>query len=55
MIDLDFKNWINEVSGATGAAFDPKQKPKEDWNWEGAPGKTGVCPKKGPIKVKNDK
>ena len=55
MDNLDFYQWFysdkedaHEMAG-TGAVFDPKQKPKEDWNWEGAPGKTGVSPSKGPI------
>jgi hypothetical protein len=55
-IDLKFGDWFTEMSGSTGAVFDPKQKPKEDWNWQGTPGTTGVSPKKGPIiKEKNEK
>jgi hypothetical protein len=52
--DLNFKNWLAEMVG-TNAIFDPKKKPKEDWNWQGTPGSTGVSPKKGPIKVKHGK
>lgn len=48
--NFSFKDWL-EMCG-TGVVFDPKQKPKEDWNWQGAPGKTGVSPKQDPIKKK---
>lgn len=48
--NLNFKKWLE-----TSVVFDPKQKPKEDWNWEGSPGKIGVSPKKNPIGVKKKK
>ena len=44
---MNFKKWL-EMCG-TGAIYDPKVKPKEDFNWWGAVGKQGVSPKKGPI------
>lgn len=44
---LKFKQWLEMVG--TGAVYDGT-KPKEDWNWWGAVGKTGVTPRKGPIK-----
>lgn len=48
MSKLDFRKWLEMVG--TGVVFDPTQKPKEDWNWWGAPGKTAVSPKEDPIK-----
>ena len=44
---MSFKQWM-EMAG-TGAVFDPTQKSR-DWNWQGAPGSTGVTPKENPIK-----
>jgi len=49
--------------GSTGVVFNPKIRPgpHSDWNYLGAPGRTGVSPKEGPIKnwtkkrKKNDK
>lgn len=50
--ELNFKHWIaQEIAGATGVVGDTKQK-SNDWNWEGAPGKTGVSPKEDPIGCK---
>jgi hypothetical protein len=49
MQKLDFKTWL-EMMGSTGAIYDPSEKPEEDWNWQGAPGKTAVSPKEDPIK-----
>lgn len=46
---MNFKQWLE-----TFAVYDGT-KSSEDWNWWGAPGKTGVTPKKSPIKPKNDK
>lgn len=54
---LNFKEWLSkkiEMCG-TGVVFDPKQKPKEDWNWEGSPGKTGISPKAWPVGYKPKK
>lgn len=52
MEKLEFKTWLEMVGEmvGTGVVYDPSQKPKEDWNWWGAPGKTAVSPKEGPIK-----
>jgi hypothetical protein len=49
---IPFEEWFlqREMVG-TGAVYDGT-KPSEDWNWWGAPGSTGVSPKKGPIKPK---
>lgn len=44
MEKLNFKKWM-EMCG-TGAVYDGT-KPKEDWNWWGAPGKPAVTPSKG--------
>jgi hypothetical protein len=53
--ELNFKIWIaNEVAGATAVVGDTKQKSR-DWNWEGAPGSTGVSPKEFPIGYKKKK
>ena len=49
----NFKEFL-EMCGATGVIYD-KTKPKEDWNWEGTPGKNVVSPSKDPIKNKNEK
>lgn len=49
---LQFSKWMQSEMAGTGAIYDPKQKPKEDWNWQGAVGKIGVSPKKGPIMKK---
>lgn len=42
MEKLTFKQWL-EMMGSTGAIYDGS-KSSEDWNWQGAPGKTGVSP-----------
>lgn len=53
MKKLYFKKWL-EMTG-TGAVYDGT-KSKEDWNWWGAPGSSGVSPKDGvPIKKKKRK
>lgn len=49
-MQLEFEKWFVKEMAATGVVFNPKIKPKEDWNYEGTPGSTGVTPKKGPIK-----
>ncbi len=41
----------NEMA-ATGVVYDPRVKPKQDWNYEGVPGSTGVSPKEWPIGFK---
>lgn len=47
---LDFKKWLEMVG--TYVVYDKKQKPKEDWNYEGAAGKLAVSPKENPIGIK---
>jgi hypothetical protein len=41
----------NEMA-ATSVVYDPRVKSKEDWNYEGSPGSTGVSPKEWPIGFK---
>ena len=44
---MNFKEFLEMIG--TSVPYDGT-KPKEDWNWWGAVGKTGVSPKKDPIK-----
>jgi hypothetical protein len=53
MTNLSFRKWLEMVG--TGAIYDGT-KPKEDWNWWGAPGAPAVSPRKGvEIKKKHKK
>ena len=49
LANLDFRQFL-EIGGATGVVFNPKVKKSRGWNYEGAPGSTGVSPKENPIK-----
>lgn len=49
---MEFRKWLAEMMGSTGAIYDPKQKPKEDWNWQGAVGNLGGTTIKGKDPIK---
>ena len=50
MTNLSFRQWLEMVG--TGAVYDGT-KPKEDWNWWGAPGAPAVSPRRG-VKIEKD-